>query len=87
MRSANFLKVARLLAFGFLALAGSQAWAREKAPRDEAEAIQWAQEALTKYGYRNVEVNSQYVLFGDANGNYGIALARISNISEERLRV
>jgi len=87
MRSANFLKVAWLLAFGLLTLAGPQASAREKAPRDEAQAIQWAQEALTKYGYRNVEVNSQYILFGDEKGNYGIALARISNISEEDGRV
>jgi hypothetical protein len=83
MRSANFLKVTCFLAFGFLALAGAQASAREKAPRDEAEAIQWAQEALTKNGYRNVEVNSQYILFGDAKGNYGIALARINNVSQE----
>jgi hypothetical protein len=83
MGSPNFLKIAWFLAFSFLALATPQAWAREKAPRDEAEAIQWAQEALTKNGYRNVEVNSQYILFGDAKGNYGIALARISGISEE----
>jgi hypothetical protein len=83
MRSANFLKVTWFLAFGFLTLAGPYASAREKAPRDEAEAIQWAQEALTKNGYRNVEVNSQYILFGDAKGNYGIALARINNISQE----
>jgi tetratricopeptide (TPR) repeat protein len=83
MRSPNFSRVVWLLAFGFLALAGPQAWAREKAPRDEAEAIQWAQEALAKHGYGNIEVNSQYVLFGDAQGNYGIALARISNISTQ----
>ncbi len=83
MSSRKMLKAALLLAFGSIALFVPQALAREKAPRDKEEAIQWAQESLTKYGYRNVQVNSQYVLFGDAKGNYGIALARISNITEE----
>jgi tetratricopeptide (TPR) repeat protein len=82
MRSTNVLKV-WLLVFSFLGVSWSQASARGKAPRDEAQAIQWAQEALTKYGYRNVDVNSQYILFGDDKGNYGIALARINNISQE----
>jgi tetratricopeptide (TPR) repeat protein len=54
-----------------------------KKPRDEAEAIEWAQEALQKQGCRNIQVNSQYILFADNSGNYGIALARISNISME----
>jgi tetratricopeptide (TPR) repeat protein len=82
MRSTNVLKI-WLVAFALLGVAWPQASARGKAPRDEAQAIQWAQEALTKNGYRNVDVNSQYILFGDAKGNYGIALARINNVSQE----
>jgi len=83
MSSRNILKTSLLLVFGSVALFVPQTSAREKAPRDKEEAMQWAQESLTKHGYRNVQVNSQYVLFGDAKGNYGIALARVSNIAEE----
>ena len=66
-----------------LAVFTQSSLAREKGPRDEAEAIQWAEQALQKQGYRNIQVNRQYVLFGDEKGNYGIALARISNITQE----
>lgn len=83
MGSKSRVKAALLLALGCMALIAAPASAREKAPRDEAEATQWAEEALSKFGYRNVQVNSQYILFGDAQGSYGIALARISNITEE----
>jgi hypothetical protein len=61
----------------------ASSFAREKPPNDEAEAIQWAQQALQKQGYRNIQVTSQYIMFGDAKGNYGIALARIGDITEE----
>ena len=83
MRLKNIVSASLLLVFGSVALFSGTASAREKTPRDEAEAIQWAEESLSKFGYRNVQVNSQYILFGDAQGNYGIALARISNITDE----
>lgn len=77
--------VAATLCFA-LGIFGQSAFARErtpKTPRDEAEAIQSAQEILKKENYRNIQVNSQYILFGDGKGSYGIALARISNFSVE----
>jgi tetratricopeptide (TPR) repeat protein len=66
-----------------LAVFTPSSFAREKGPHDEAEAIQWAEQALQKQGYRNIQVNSQYILFADEKGNYGISLARISNITQE----
>ena len=79
----RFLTIALVLSFGCLLLPGRVALAREKTPKDTAEAIQWAQEALVKSGYRVNKVDSQFVLFGDAKGNYGIALARVISTSSE----
>jgi tetratricopeptide (TPR) repeat protein len=56
---------------------------RERAPRDQAEALRWVEEALQKQGCRNVQVNSQYILFAYEKDSFGIALARISNIRME----
>jgi tetratricopeptide (TPR) repeat protein len=67
----------------WLLLAGDVAMAREKGPRDRDEALQWAQEALVKSGYRVNKVDSQYLLYGDDKGNYGIALARVVSTSAE----
>jgi hypothetical protein len=79
----SFWRFSVVLCLGCLLLGSRVAMAREKSPRDQAEAIEWAQVALTKEGYRNIQVNSQYILFGDAKGNYGIALNRIVSTSEE----
>jgi tetratricopeptide (TPR) repeat protein len=54
---------------------------REKMPRDNAEALQWAEEALAKSRYRVNKIDSQYLLYGDDKGNYGIALARVVSTS------
>jgi tetratricopeptide (TPR) repeat protein len=56
---------------------------KEKMPRDNAEALQWAQEALAKSGYRVNKIDSQYLMYGDDKGNYGIALARVVSTSVE----
>jgi tetratricopeptide (TPR) repeat protein len=55
--------------------------AKDKTPRDEAEAIQWAQEALKAGYYKNIRVEPQYILFSTTNNNFGIALARIVSTS------
>jgi tetratricopeptide (TPR) repeat protein len=59
------------------------ATAKDSAPRDEAQALQWAEDALkAKRVFTDITVNSQYILYRDAAGNrYGIALARIGGIS------
>ena len=64
-------------------LAGGTAMAREKGPRDREEALQWANEALLKSGYRVNKIDTQYLMYGDAKGNYGIALARVVSTSAE----
>jgi tetratricopeptide (TPR) repeat protein len=79
----RFATIGVVLGLGCLLLSSQPAMAREKSPRDVAQAIEWAQTALAKSGYRNIQVNSQYILFGDSKGNYGIALARIISTSEE----
>ncbi len=66
-----------------LLLAAGTAAAREKSPRDRDDALQWAQEALAKSGYRVNKIDTQYLLYGDAKGNYGIALARVVSTSAE----
>ncbi len=84
MRRGNrFFKIGMILGLGGVLLGSQVAMAREKGPRDVQEAIDWAQVALAKSGYRNIKVDSQYILFGDDKGNYGIALARIISTSEE----
>ncbi len=77
-----FFQKGLILALACLLL-GSPGMAREKGPHDRAEAIEWAQTALEKEGYRNITVNSDYILFANAKGAYGIALARIVSTSEE----
>jgi hypothetical protein len=74
----------------WLLLAGAAATAqmsakmgREKMPRDGAEASQWAQDALAKSGYRVNKIDSQYILYGNTQGDYGIALARVVSTSAE----
>ena len=64
-----------------LAMLPNLASAKDKTPRDEAEAIQWAQEALKAGYYKNLRVDSQYILFSSTNGNFGIALARVVSTS------
>jgi tetratricopeptide (TPR) repeat protein len=56
---------------------------KEKMPADVSEALQWAQESLTKSGFRVNKIDSQYILYGDAKGDYGIALARVVSTSVE----
>ena len=73
----GFSKIALGVCSSLLILLSGVAMAKDKAPRDEAEAIQWAQESLAKEHYTNITVNSQYILFSDGNNNFGIALARI----------
>ncbi len=82
-RGSRFLKFGTIVGLGCLLLGSQLAMAREKGPRDQEEAIDWAQTALAKEGYRNIQVNSQYILFADAKGSYGIALARIVSTAEE----
>jgi len=76
-------KVAVAVCLSWLMLAGNTANAREKGPRDRDEALQWAQEALVKSGYRVNKIDTQYLLYGDSKGNYGIALARVVSTSAE----
>lgn len=82
-RGSRFLQIGMIAGLGCLLLGSQWAMAREKGPRDQAEAIEWAQTALAKSGYRNIQVNPQYILFADAKGSYGIALARIVATSSE----
>lgn len=76
-------KIGVAVCLSWLLLAGDVAMAREKAPRDREEALQWAQEALVKSGYRVNKIDSQYLMYGDGKGNYGIALARVVSTSAE----
>ncbi|MGA7295086.1 MAG: hypothetical protein WBW53_08640 [Terriglobales bacterium] len=79
----NVAKIGFAVCLSWSLLAGGVAIAKEKTPRDVSEAMQWAQEALVKSGYRVNKIDSQYLLYGDDKGNYGIALARIVSTSEE----
>ena len=47
-------------------------------PQDQAEAMKWAEEALQ--AFKNVKVNDQYILYSNADANFGIALARLAKI-------
>lgn len=59
-------------------LPGQAAFARQKPPGDEAEAIQWVQDALKFTGTCPVaQVDSQYIV---CRGSFGIALARVVSI-------
>jgi tetratricopeptide (TPR) repeat protein len=78
----RLVRMGAILGLGCLLMSGV-AMAREKTPKDVAEATDWAQVALAKSGYRNIQVNTQYILFGDAKGSYGIALARVLSTSAE----
>jgi tetratricopeptide (TPR) repeat protein len=52
--------------------------AKDKTPRDQAEAIKWVEDSLKRAGMANIQVGPEYVLFADARKNsYGIALARV----------
>jgi tetratricopeptide (TPR) repeat protein len=54
------------------------AMAREKGPRDQAEAIRWAEEALKATGSCDApRVDSQYIVCGHS---FGIALARVVSV-------
>ena len=79
----RFLRIALVLSLGCLLLPARVAMAKEKTPQDKAEALRWAEEALAKSGYRINKVDSQFLLFGDAKGNYGIALARVMSTAAE----
>jgi tetratricopeptide (TPR) repeat protein len=86
----SFSRIGFALCLSCLMLAGPFATAqmaakrsKEKMPRDNAEALQWAQEALAKSGYRVNKIDSQYLMYGDDKGNYGIALARVVSTSVE----
>jgi tetratricopeptide (TPR) repeat protein len=86
----NFSRISLAICFASLLLCGPAATAqlaarrsKEKMPRDNAEALQWAQEALAKSGYRVNKIDSQYLLYGNDKGNYGIALARVVSTSTE----
>jgi hypothetical protein len=66
------------LCLSWLLLGTNVAMAREKGPRDQAEAVQWIEDSLKHAGMVNIQVNPQYILFADARKNsYGIALARV----------
>ena len=41
------------------------------------------QDGLAKSGYRINKIDSQYLLYGNDKGNYGIALARVVSTSVE----
>lgn len=71
------------LAIALMLLQVLPAMARNATPRDEAQALQWAEEALkAKRKFTDITVNSQYILYRETHGSrYGIALARISAIS------
>jgi tetratricopeptide (TPR) repeat protein len=56
---------------------------KAKMPRDNGEALQWVQDGLAKSGYRINKIDSQYLLYGNDKGNYGIALARVVSTSVE----
>lgn len=79
-------KIGVAVCLSWVLLAGNVAMARErsaKGPRDREQALQWAQEALDKSGYRVNKIDSQYLMYGDGKGNYGIALARVVSTSAE----
>jgi tetratricopeptide (TPR) repeat protein len=76
-------KTALLLGFSIslLFLHGVLATAKDSAPRDQSEAIQWAENTLKAQRVTNITVNSQYILYRSGEYNFGIALARIGAIS------
>jgi tetratricopeptide (TPR) repeat protein len=59
-------------------LPGTAAFARQKPPRDQAQAMQWMQDALKALGTcPNAQIDSQYIV---CRGSFGIALARVVSI-------
>jgi tetratricopeptide (TPR) repeat protein len=78
----SFRKCTAQIAFAIclsgMLLIAKVATAREKGPRDEAEAIRWAEEALKATGSCNApQVNSQYMV---CEHSFGIALARVVSV-------
>jgi tetratricopeptide (TPR) repeat protein len=59
-----------------------QAWSARKekefVPSDRQEAVKWVEEGMS-WGWKDVKVTDQYILYSSADGKYnlGIALARI----------
>jgi tetratricopeptide (TPR) repeat protein len=79
----SWLLLASNVAWTQVGFAKGARMGKEKMPADLSEALQWAQESLTKSGFRVNKIDSQYILYGDAKGDYGIALARVVSTSVE----
>jgi tetratricopeptide (TPR) repeat protein len=79
-RKAFGIRISSLCGAGlvFALLSSPAAFARQKPPRDQAEALQWVQDALKATGTCPVaQVDSQYIV---CRGSFGIALARVVSI-------
>ncbi len=62
----------------FALLSGDAAFARQKPPRDQAQAVQWMQDALKALGNcPNAQIDSQYIV---CRGSFGIALSRVVSV-------
>jgi tetratricopeptide (TPR) repeat protein len=62
----------------FALLSSPTAFARQKPPRDQAEAFQWVQDALKATGTCPLaQIDSQYIV---CRGSFGIALARVVSV-------
>ncbi len=75
------LLLASNVAVAQVAFAKSPKRGKEKTPADVSEAVHWVQEALGRSHYHLNKIDSQYLLYGDDKGNYGIALARVISTS------
>jgi hypothetical protein len=55
---------------------------KELEPKDQAEAIQWVEDALASYsGVKNIKVTEEYATWANSKGAYGLAFARLTNIT------
>lgn len=71
-------QVAFAVCLSWTLLTANTAMGREKGPRDEAEAIRWAEEALKATGSCAApRVDSQYIV---CDHSFGIALARVVSV-------
>jgi tetratricopeptide (TPR) repeat protein len=80
-RSRKTVPLLLVFSISLLLLHGIQAVAKDSPPRDQSEAMQWAENSLKAQRLTNITVNSQYILYTSGGYNFGIALARIGSIS------
>lgn len=68
-----------MVAVAFCLLAQAAFAHKDVEPKDQAEAIKWAGQALDSF--KNVTVNDQYILYSSGQNNFGIALPRLTKVA------